>query len=107
MKDAIRETITTLANSLEHELYALSEEELYAQWYFKWDDNASLTWNIYQFNDILGLHKSRCRRWEEHHNGSCCVVERVRDKYLMPRIRDFERELAQRILNERQAEETQ
>ena len=49
----------------------------------------SKEWNLYKFSDALEMYKSRCRRWEEHHNGSSCVVERVRDKYLMPKIKDF------------------
>jgi hypothetical protein len=41
------------------------------------------------FYDMLRLYAGQCRRWEEHHNGSCCVVERVRDTYIMPKVREF------------------
>ena len=83
------ETITSISRRFDEELFALSEEELRSQWYFKWDDNASLAANTYHFTDMLDLTKNRCRRWEEHHHGSMMVVERVRDKYLMPRIKEF------------------
>jgi len=57
--------------------------------HFTWNESASLEWNLYQFHDKLRLYGSFCRRWEGIHNGSCCVVERVRDTYLMPKIREF------------------
>jgi len=89
-KEDIGNMITTMAKSFEDELYGTEQEQLDAEyWHFKWDDSASLEWNVYQFHDLLKLYGSFCRRWEEHHSGSCCVVERVRDKYLMPKIRAF------------------
>jgi hypothetical protein len=94
--EAIKDALTAISRRLDHELYALSESDLAAQWYFKWDERGGLAWNIYEFSDMLEMHKRRCRRWEEHHNGSMCVVERVRDKYLMPRIKEFVIELTQR-----------
>lgn len=93
----LESAIVDMANRFDRELFALPESELAGQWYFKWDDERSIAWNIYQFTDMLDLYKRRCRRWEEHHNGSCCVVERVRDKYLMPRIRAFEAGLSSRL----------
>jgi hypothetical protein len=38
---------------------------------------------------MLNLYQNKCRRWEEMHNGSSCVVERVRDTYVMPKIREW------------------
>jgi hypothetical protein len=38
---------------------------------------------------MLNLYAGRCRRWEEMHHGSMSVVERVRDAYMMPKIRAF------------------
>lgn len=92
--EVIAETITSLAKHFDDELYALSESQLAEQWYFRWDAHKSVVWNLYVFSDMLEMHKRRCRRWEEHHNGSVCVVERVRDKYLMPRIKAFLTELS-------------
>lgn len=73
------------------ELLALTETELAARWYFKHEPEQSLAWNIYQFSDALESFKRSCRRWEEHHHGHMCVVECVRDKYLMPKIKELER----------------
>lgn len=58
-------------------------------WYFAYDSDRSVEWNIYLFVDMLDLYKRKCRQWEEMHNGSMCVVERVRDKYLRPKITEF------------------
>lgn len=87
--DAIKEVITNLCDGLDKELFALTEQELDKRYYFRWDDSCSVAWNVYQFSDLLEMFKRDCRRWEERHNGSCCVVERVRDKYLMPKIKEF------------------
>lgn len=79
------------------ELFALSAAELDSRWYFQYNEVHSVAWNLYHFNDCLDLYRRSCRRWEEHHNGSCCVVERVRDQYLMPKIREFEQSLRENI----------
>lgn len=89
MQEQIGEVLTSLVASSDKALLELSEVELYGQWLWQWDDNCSIEWNTYKFSDMLEIHKRRCRRWEEQHNGNCCVVERVRDKYLMPRVREF------------------
>lgn len=86
--EAIGEVLSSIASRSQAELLALTAEQLQDQWFFKWDTEASVEWNLYKFNDALGMYKRRCRAWEEHHNGSCCVVERVREQYLMPRIRE-------------------
>lgn len=96
MDKAIGETITSIARRFDDELFALSETDLADQWCFRWDESGSVAWNLYQFSDLLEMHKRRCRRWEEHHNGHVCVVERVRDKYLMARIKEFMTELNKR-----------
>lgn len=93
MKEALHDIMTNIVKRSDEELFALSEDELAAKWFYEWDDKYTTAWNIYEFSDQLEMYKRRCRRWEEHHNGSCCVVERVLDKYLMPRINDFAAEL--------------
>jgi len=86
--DDLRKTITGLSASFDEELFAKSESELEEYWHFKWDETRSIEGNIYEFYDMLELYSSFCRQWEEHqHNGYICVVERVRDKYQMPKIR--------------------
>jgi hypothetical protein len=94
---AIGETITSLAQRFDDELYALTEAELAQEWHFRWDETRTVVENMYEFTDRLEMLKYRCRRWETHHNGSVCVVERVRDKYLMPRIRAFAAMLYSRL----------
>lgn len=93
MADKIEESLKTVINGLlnagERELREATEADLEGWWFFKWDKSQSLEWNIYQFNDLLDLYKSQCRQWEEMHHGHVCVVERVRDKYLMPKIKNF------------------
>lgn len=91
---AIGEVLTSLAARAGADLYATPEEELGRYFYWRWDESRSVEWNLYEFSDLLEMYKRTCRRWEEHHNGSCCVVERVRDKYVMPRVKEFLAELA-------------
>ena len=88
-QEQIGDVLTSIAARADSELMALKEAELAAQWYWQWEDGRSIEWNAYKFSDALEMHKLRCRRWEDRHNGSCCVVERVRDKYVMPRVREF------------------
>ena len=89
----ISDVITSMAKRFDDELFQKTEEELEENWFFKWDDSASLEWNTYNFHDMLKLYGSFCRRWEEKHNGSRCVVGRVRDKYLMPKIKQFVKQI--------------
>lgn len=86
----IGEMIKSLNATFDEELYSTPEDQLEKEYYhFNWENDRSILWNIYQFSDSLELYKRFCRRWEEKHNGSCCVVERVRDTYLMPKIKEF------------------
>ena len=72
------------------ELFGTPKAGLRARYFhFRWDSTASKAWNLYEFTKALELYRSFSRRWEEHHNGSCCVVERVRVEYLMPEIKAF------------------
>ena len=85
----IGNVLTNLYSSFQAELFGKTQAGLEDYWYFKFNDNASPVLNIYEFHDMLELYSDSCRGWEEHHNGSCCIVERVRDKYLIPKIREF------------------
>ena len=96
-KEAIGQVINSIVKSGNDELFAKTENDLDEYWHFKGNPASSIEWNTYQFHDMLKLYGSFCRRWEEHHNGSCCVVERVRDKYLMPKINEFICELQRHI----------
>lgn len=92
-KEALDSVITGIFASAQDELRSMKKEDLEGRWFFRWDDAATLEWNVYQFHRMLDLYCGFCRRWEEMHNGSCCVVERVRDTYLMPKIREFTAQL--------------
>jgi hypothetical protein len=87
--EQIGEVLTSFVRRNDEQLLAMSADEIAADWRWRWEEERSAEWNAYEFNKALELHKRRWRRWEEHHNGTCCVVERVRDTYVMPRIRDF------------------
>lgn len=87
--EKIGDVIAAMAESADSELLAMTEADVAGQWYWRWEGDRSAEWNTYRFSDALELYKRRCRRWEEHHNGHVCVVERVRDKYVMPRVREF------------------
>lgn len=90
MKDEIGAVLMGMVKRFDAEIVALTEEQLESRWFFRYEDKMSTTWNMYKFYDCLTMYASACRRWEEHHNGSCCVVERTRDKYIFPKIRAFE-----------------
>lgn len=98
--EQIGEALTEMASRFDRELLALSKPDLMAQWYWRWDETRTFEANVYAFSDALELHKRRCRRWEEHHNGFTCVVERVRDEYAMPRVMEFAAEVRPRIAGE-------
>jgi len=87
--EAIRTVIADLSASFDAELFALDQAGLEENWFFAWSPLRSVAANLYQFYNMLRLYAGQCRRWEEHHNGSCCVVERVRDTYIMPKVREF------------------
>lgn len=92
--EAIGQVLTSILGRADEELLATPAKELEKLWYFQWNPASSIEWNTYKFSDALEAFKRSCRRWEEHHHGNACVVERVRDKYLMPKIREFLAELA-------------
>lgn len=92
-QEAIGDVLTGMLQRQNEEYRAMAQADLETRWHFKYDPAASLAWNIYQFHDLLRLYSGACRQWEEIHNGSSCVVERVRDTYLMPKIREFEQTL--------------
>lgn len=76
------------------ELKEMSQADLERYWLWKWNPNQSKEVNTYKFFDLLELYSHFCRRWEEMHNGHGCVVERVRDRYLMPKIKIFVAEIS-------------
>lgn len=94
MKETLKKTISSLVDSFNKELFEKTQEQLEEHWFFKRDDKKTKERNLYEFYDMLKLYEHHCERWEEHRSGSICIVERVRDKYLMPKIKEF---LAQEV----------
>ena len=88
-KEDIESVLTGIVSRGKEELYSTPQSELDKYYYFQYDFTRSKEWNLYRFTALLDLYKRQCRAWEEHHNGMSCVVERVRDTYLMPKIRQF------------------
>lgn len=88
--NAVEELLTTLDQRFRDELLNCTQEEMEAKnWFFRFDPKSSLGQSLYEFHKALELLGSQARRWEEHHHGTRCVVERVAQKYLAPRIRQF------------------
>jgi hypothetical protein len=88
-EELLGQVINNLVKSFDDELFNLKENELESRWFWNWNDEHSVNYNTYEFFDLLGLYQRSCRRWEEKHNGYICVVGRVRDKYLIPKIEGF------------------
>jgi len=85
----IEDVVGSILSNARDELISKTESELEDYWYFRYDKTASKAWNLYKFTQALDLYCRQCRTWEEYHYGYSCVVERVRDKYLMPKIQKF------------------
>lgn len=84
------DVFTCLLTRQRDELIALSKEQLIAtKWYYRHDPKLPKYVQFYEFMECLELYKKSCRDWETHHNGHVCVVERVRDEYLIPKIKEF------------------
>ena len=96
--DDIKKTINKMANALSwlDDLNAKKKEDLEKDWHWKWDSELSAEKNLYKFHDCLNNYAFGCRKWETHHNGGCCVVERVRDQYLIPKAQLFFEEYEKR-----------
>lgn len=90
----IKNVMDSIIDGSDKELFSRTQEELEKYWYFKYDDKKDAKRNTYEFYDMLKLYEHFCERWEEHFNGSICIVERVRDKYLMPKIKVFLEDLS-------------
>lgn len=101
---ALSDVMTAIVEGGQRELQGKSQEELEEYWFFQFDPKVAPEENLYEFTDLLDLYSRHVRRWEEHHHGSCCVVERVRDKYLMPKIRQFVADIRSQFDTEAQAE---
>ena len=93
----IREVVEKIVNRSNRELLEKSESDLANEWYWHWDETKNVSWNVYNFCTMLELYARRTRKWEEHHNGSAGVVGRVRDRYAIPKIKEFLEQLVEHI----------
>lgn len=89
IENNLKDVVTNILSMEKEELNRMSQEDLEKFWFFEMNVDLSDATNLYNFISMLELYKGKCRRWEELHNGNCCVVERVRDKYLMPKIKQY------------------
>ena len=88
--EKLKEVTGQILTQSHKELMAKTQEQLEDYWHFDFNKGSEdLDWYCYKFFKSLELYKSFCRRWEEEKNGFVCVVERVREKYLLPKIRIF------------------
>jgi hypothetical protein len=92
--------LSSMADSFDADLYTKTRDQLENYWHFIFDQQSSLEDNIYRFQDMLRMYKFFCERWEQHHNGHCCLVERVRDQYLRPKIKRFTADVRAMVLSE-------
>jgi hypothetical protein len=90
--NAIEASIFSILKNVTDELNDITDPvDLERYWYYDSEKLKHLTEEarMYEFMQHIDMYRRQCRRWEEIHNGSSSVVERVRDKYLMPKIKEF------------------
>lgn len=88
-EDDIGSALTDIMRSIDSQYETMTQEELQKKWYFTFEPSTSLRYNTYIFMQCLDLYRRSCRKWEENNNGRSMVVERVREKYLLPKIDEF------------------
>jgi len=88
-KEVLEDVFSGILMRARDELAHMKKEDLAKFWFFEYDNTRSEAYNLYLFHDMLDIYGRKCRQWEEMHNGSMCVVERVRDTYLLPKIKEF------------------
>lgn len=88
-KESVKSVLDEILSRSREELFSTKPDELDKYWHFKFNPNLPIELNLYNFHQHLETYSSNCRKWEEHHNGSSGVVGRLRDKHLMPKIREF------------------
>jgi hypothetical protein len=94
LKEGFNKVCDGILSSTKKELDAIKDpKDLEQFWFYKTMirdiEKPSLATKMYHFFDALQLYETKCEQWEENNSGYVCVVERVRDKYLMPKIKWF------------------
>lgn len=91
----LRHLFNNITNNYQLELASITDaNDLEQFWLFKYNTARTQEQNMYEFYSMLNIYQRRCRDWESMHHGTSCVVERVRDQYLMPKIKEFLKNLA-------------
>lgn len=88
-QDAMEKVINSIIESQKKELFSKTQEELEYYWSYDFNNINAPKIKLYTFYDALKNYEYNCSQWEEHHNGSICIVERVREKYILPKIKRF------------------
>ena len=57
--------------------------------YFSWKDKDIDAKTVYEWLKAMETFRHSAREWEEQERGSVCVVERVRDKYLLEKCQEL------------------
>jgi hypothetical protein len=84
---ALQQAARAITAHADAHIRSLPQPALEDSWFFRWDATAPLDQNIYEFFDLLDLYARTCERWEHLHGGHVRLVERVRDRYVLPKIR--------------------
>lgn len=92
-KDILSQVTSKIDQDYREEIQVSSEDQIRNKWFFRYEPDLSREQNLYHFFQMMELYNKMVRDWEKMHNGYQLVTERVRDKYLMPRIRDFIKDL--------------
>lgn len=84
---ALQQAARAITAHSDAHIRSLPQLALEDSWFFRWDATAPLDLNLYEFFDLLDLYARTCERWEHLHGGHVGLVERVRDRYVLPKIR--------------------
>lgn len=91
--DDIDKALSGMMRAFDAEYQSMEQTDLEKRWHYKPNASRTPEQDLYEFLSTLTLYAGSCRRWEEMHNGNSCVVERVRDLYVMPKIRAYVKSL--------------
>lgn len=91
-EEVLVESISLIADCFDKDLYEKTKDDLERYWHWKYDSDCSKESNLYEFYDCLTMYAYFCEKWETHHNTTINIVSRMRDQYIMPKIRLFWKE---------------
>ena len=92
----IKDVCNSIIKKADKELYSKTKKELEEYFYFDFNKAQDNVYSYYKFFQALEIYRNFCEQWEEYHNGSIMVVERVRNNYLIPKIWRFRKYINQK-----------